>query len=137
MNIEQNGDTFSITSRVITQIVKEQDEYTTKMIEDYIRERQAKGECILSTIIPEGKLRHIINLGITTYNEIQKEPKKLSSRNYFSETAYNEYLHQENLKLEKENQRLRNRINIMEDVSGLRSIDTNIDFNEGGEKEWE
>ena len=114
MQLEENDGNFNITAKFIQQIVKETDEETIKMIENYIRQKQAEGEIIFSTIISEGKLRHIINLGITTYNEIQKEPRKLLARNYFTETVYNEYLHQELLDVQRENQRLRNQITILE-----------------------
>lgn len=130
MQIEENDGIHSVTSHIMSQIVKEQDEYTIDMIEEYIKCKQAEGDIVIGNIIPEGKLRHIINLGITAYNEIQKEPKKLLSRNYFPETVYNEYLHQQINELQKENQKLRNQIDIMKNVSGLRSIDTNL---EGGE----
>ena len=114
MQLEENDERFNITAKFIQQIVKESDEATINMIENYVKQKQAEGEIILSTIIPEGKLRHIINLGITTYNEIQKEPRKLSARHYFTETVYNEYLHQELLDAQRENQRLRNQITIFE-----------------------
>jgi hypothetical protein len=114
MQFEESDEHLSITTKFIQQIVKESDEATISMIENYVRQKQAEGEIILSTIIPEGKLRHIINLGITTYNEIQKEPRKLLARNYFTETVYNEYLHQELLNVQRENQRLRNQITILE-----------------------
>lgn len=114
MQLEENDGNFNITAKLIHQIVKESDEAAITMIENYVKQKQAEGEVILSTIIPEGKLRHIINLGITTYNELQKEPRKLSARNYFTETVFNEYLYQELLEAQRENQRLRNQITILE-----------------------
>ena len=87
------------TSRIITQIVAEQDEYVLNMIEEYVKSAQAKGECVDARIIPEGKLRHIINLGLTLYAE--QRHLKLNPHGLFPETAYVEYLRKENDELRK------------------------------------
>ena len=65
----ENSDNFvaSITHQLFTQIVKEEDEYTLNIIEEYVKNKQHEGECIAAKIIPEGKLRHIINLGLNRY----------------------------------------------------------------------
>ena len=65
----ENSDNFvaSITHQLFTQIVKEEDEYTLNIIEEYVKNKQHEGECIAAKIIPEGKLRHIINLGLARY----------------------------------------------------------------------
>lgn len=96
-----------ITSTLYGQIVKEQDEATMQMIEDYVKEKQRSGEICLLNIIGEGKIRHIFNLGLTTFAEIQKEPKKILSRNYFPESVYVEFLLEEINKLKFENKELR------------------------------
>lgn len=84
-----------------------EDEATMQMIENYVKEKQRSGEICLLNIIGEGKIRHIFNLGLTTFAEIQKEPRKILSRNYFSESVYVEFLHEEINKLKFENKELR------------------------------
>lgn len=64
-------DSFNITNHIIAQIVAEQDDATMKMIEQYVKKKQAEGELCTSAIIPEGKLRHIINLGLTRYENLE------------------------------------------------------------------
>lgn len=91
--------TTKFTTRIISQIVKEQDEYTLNIIEEYIKAAQARGECVNANIIPEGKLRHIINLGLTLYAE--QKHLKLNPHGLFPETAYVEYLRKENDELRK------------------------------------
>lgn len=117
-DIEENN-LFSITHHFIAQIVKEEDEHTMKVIEDYVREKQSQGELVSSTVIPEGKLRHIINLGLCLYNTQNKS--KLNAANLFPETMYVEYLRKELEKAWGENQKLRNQIYYME--SGIEVID--------------
>lgn len=58
---------YSFTQKIIQEIVKEQDEHTMLAIEEYVKNRQHQGECIAARIIPEGQLRHIINLGLTIF----------------------------------------------------------------------
>ena len=97
----ENSDNFvaSITHQLFTQIVKEEDEYTLNIIEEYVKNKQHEGECIAAKIIPEGKLRHIINLGLTLYAE--QKHLKLNPHGLFPETAYVEYLRKENDELRK------------------------------------
>jgi hypothetical protein len=96
-----------ITSTLYAQIVKEQDEATMIMLENYVKEKQRSGEICLLNIIGEGKIRHIFNLGLTTFAEIQKEPRKILSRNYFPESVYVEFLLNEINRLKFENKELR------------------------------
>lgn len=115
----------SITHQLFTQIVKEEDEYTMNIIEEYVKNKQHEGECIAAKIIPEGKLRHIINLGLTRLNNLEHYDMKPGD--LFPQEQYIEYLRREIVQYQQENQRLKNQINIMESMSGLRSVDTEID----------
>lgn len=110
VDMSADGDTYkaSITTHIIQQIVAEEDEYTLNMIEEYVKSKKAKGECVAAKIIPEGKLRHIINLGISVYNKCNN--CKITAAELFPEQQYIEFLRNEMLKLEYENQRLRNEI---------------------------
>ena len=100
-------DNEKITSTLYAQIVREQDEATMQMIENYVKEKQRSGEICLSNIIGEGKIRHIFNLGLTEYAQIQKEPRKVLSKNYFPESVYVEFLNEEIKRLKFENKELR------------------------------
>ena len=115
-NIEdmpQNDSLISFTQKIIQEIVKEQDEHTMLMIEEYVKDKQHKGECISARIIPEGKLRHIINLGLTVYNAKEKNIPD-SQLQLFPQEEYIEYLRHTLLETQKENQKLRNQISMME-----------------------
>ena len=103
-----------ITSTIYGQIVREQDEATMQLIENYVKEKQRTGEICLSNIIGEGKIRHIFNLGLTEYARIQKEPRKVLSKNYFPESVYVEFLNEKIRSLESENKSLKN---ILEDIN--------------------
>lgn len=103
-----------ITSTIYSQIVKEQDEATMVMLENYVKEKQRSGEICLLNIIGEGKIRHIFNLGLTEYAQIQKEPQKVLSKNYFPESVYVEFLNEQIKELQNENKRL---VNILEDIN--------------------
>lgn len=103
-----------ITSTIYSQIVKEQDEATMVMLENYVKEKQRSGEICLLNIIGEGKIRHIFNLGLTEYARIQKEPQKVLSKNYFPESVYVEFLNEQIKELQNENKRL---VNILEDIN--------------------
>ena len=105
-------DIEKITSTIYGQIVKEQDEATMTMLENYVKEKQRSGEICLLNIIGEGKIRHIFNLGLTEFARIQKEPCKVLSKNYFPESVYVEFLNEKIRSLESENKSLRN---ILED----------------------
>lgn len=100
-------DIEKMTSTLYSQIVKEQDEATMIMLEKYVKEKQRSGEICLLNIIGEGKIRHIFNLGLTEYNRLQKEPRKVLSKNYFSESVYVEFLNEEIKRLKFENNELR------------------------------
>lgn len=110
---DSESDTFtaSITHKLFQQIIQEEDEYTLNMIEEYVKTARAKGECIAARIIPEGKLRHIINLGLSVYNQ-QITDDKITSTELFPQEQYIEFLRRELLKSQQENQRLRNQLNI-------------------------
>lgn len=103
-----------ITSTLYAQIVREQDEATMQMLENYVKEKQRSGEICLLNIIGEGKIRHIFNLGLTEYARIQKEPRKVLSKNYFPESVYVEFLNEQIKELQNENKRL---VNILEDIN--------------------
>lgn len=94
-----------ITSTLYGQIVKEQDEATMQMLENYVKEKQRSGE---------GKIRHIFNLGLTEYGRIQKEPRSVLSKNYFPESVYVEFLNEQINKLENENRQLKYKIEELE-----------------------
>ena len=104
----------NITSTIYGQIIKEKDKATMEMLENYVKEKQRSGEICLLNIIGEGKIRHIFNLGLTEYAQIQKEPRKILSKNYFSESVYVEFLNEQIKELQNENKRL---VNILEDIN--------------------
>ena len=118
-------DVVNLTGSIITQIVKEEDERTMLMIEEYVKSKQAEGEIIAAKFIPEGKLRHIINLGLTRLNNLEHYDMKPGD--LFPQEQYIEYLRREIVQYQQENQRLKNQINIIESMSGLRSVDTEIE----------
>lgn len=126
MDIKKDDEDFvySITRKIFAKIVKEDDEYIMNIIEDYVKEKEHSGEFVTAKIIPEGQLRHIINLGLTIFNkEVNGD---LLETELFSEQEYVEFLRREIHRYQEENQKLKNRIEIMEDVSGLRSTNTKI-----------
>lgn len=90
---------YSVTNKVISEIVAEQDEYTTEIILDYVNKARAKGEFVSANIIPEGKLRHILNLGLSIYSK--QYDIDLIEDDMFSEVAYVEYLQKENDRLKE------------------------------------
>ena len=110
-----------MTSSIYSQMVKEQDEAIMIMLENYVKEKQRSGEICLLNIIDEGKIRHIFNLGLTEFARIQKEPRKVLSKNYFSESVYVELLNKKIRSLESENKSLRNII--LEDNNHIPRID--------------
>lgn len=95
----ENNDSISVTGTIIHQIVKEQDEYAMNMIEEFVKNKRAKGEFVAASIIPEGQLRHILNLGIQVYNHNIK-PTEL-----FPQEEYIEFLRAENKKLREQIER--------------------------------
>ena len=125
-NSDNKEDMYSITGTIIAQVVNERDKYTMKVIEDYVRERQAKGELIDLNIIEEGKLRHIINLGISMYNHERNIPTH--QKCLFNQENHINYLNYLINEQQKENQRLRNQIAMMENPPEI------IDL-KGGEEE--
>ena len=104
-----------ITSTIYGQIVKEQDEATMLMLENYVKEKQRSGKICLLNINGKRKIRHIFNLGLTEYARIQKEPRKVLSKNYFPESVYVEFLNEKIRRLESENKSLRNIL--LEDIN--------------------
>ena len=111
-DLDINNDVFNITQTIINQIVKEQDEQAMIMIEEYVKNKQHQGECISANIIPEGKLRHIINLGLTVYNAREMD-KPVTNLQLFPQEDYIEYLRHQLLLEQRENQKLRNQIAMM------------------------
>lgn len=101
----------NFTSSIYSKIVEEQDNVTMNLIENYVKEKQRSGEICLLNLIGEGKIRHIFNLGITTFNEIQKEPRKILAKNYFPESVYVEHLLNIIKNLKNENEELRIQLN--------------------------
>lgn len=102
----------SFTQKVITEIVAEQDKYLMGVITDYVTKMRAKGECVSAQIIPEGRLRHIFNLGMIAYSKERK--LNLNPKGLFDETMYVEYLRKENDELRTEISELRTKLNKFE-----------------------
>ena len=86
----EDGDVFHFTQKIIQEIVKEQDEHTMLMIEEYVKKRQREGECIAARIIPEGQMRHVINLGLTMY--AKQNGITIRQNELFPQEDYIEYL---------------------------------------------
>ena len=121
----------SITHQLFTQIVKEEDEYTMNIIEEYVKNKQHEGECIAAKIIPEGKLRHIINLGLTRYSA--QEHIDLKPGDMFPQEQYIEYLRRELQLANEKISKLQERNEYLTKLSGLMSDETNIGGNESEE----
>jgi len=81
---------MKIQQTLIAQIVKEEDEYTIEMIMNYVKQKQEIGELVTPMVIPEGELRHIINLGLTLWS--QQKQIGISSENLFHQENYINYL---------------------------------------------
>lgn len=107
-----NEDMFSFQSRLMAQIVKEQDEYTMKVLEDYVKKQQENGEIITLNILPEGKIRYIFNLGVSVFNHIEKS--NITPEYVFPQDAYVSYLRREIHNKDEYITRLENQIRIME-----------------------
>ena len=110
MEIQQNNEDtiYSITRKVYTQIVKEEDEYTMSIIKDYIKSKENSGEFIAAKFIPEGQLRHIINLGLTIYNK--EINGNLLETELFQQEEYIEFLR-------NQNKQLRDKLNSLQEIS--------------------
>lgn len=106
---------------MICQIVKEQDEDVLCTIEQYVKNLQSKGELVTLNIIPEGRLRHIINLGVTLYNDM--EHKRTTPDNLLDEQRYVEYLKQQLEEQIMENQKLKNKIELLENGYRVVNLD--------------
>lgn len=121
-----DGDDFvaSITHQLFTQIVKEEDEYTMNIIEEYVKNKQHSGECVAAKIIPEGKLRHIINLGLTRY--AAQEHIDLKPADMFPQEQYIEYLRRELMLSQQTIHNLQQQVEMLQKMSGLMSTETNI-----------
>ena len=128
VNFEKDldGDDFvaSITHQLFTQIVREEDEYTMNMIEEYVKNKQHSGECVAAKIIPEGKLRHIINLGLTRY--AAQEHIDLKPVDMFPQEQYIEYLRRELMLSQQTIHNLQKQVEMLQKISGLMSTETNI-----------
>lgn len=122
---------YNITGSIYTQIVKEQDNYTMQVINDYIKKSQMNGEIISSNIIGEGNLRHIINVGLERISAIEK--LGLGPGDLFEQEQYIEYLRKELNVYQQENEQLRKRVEMLEELSGLRSTETILGGNESEE----
>ena len=127
-NFEKSTDSddfvASITHQLFTQIVKEEDEYTMNIIEEYVKNKQHEGECIAAKIIPEGKLRHIINLGLTRY--AAQEHIDLKPGDMFPQEQYIEFLRRELQLANEKINKLQERNKYLAKLSGLISEETNI-----------
>lgn len=128
VNFEKDldGDDFvaSITHQLFTQIVKEEDEYTMNIIEEYVKNKQHSGECVAVQIIPEGKLRHIINLGLTRY--AAQEHIDLKPADMFPQEQYIEYLRRELMLSQQTIYNLQQQVEMLQKISDLMSTETNI-----------
>lgn len=118
----------NIAHQLYTQIVQEEDEYTMNMIEEYVKTKQHQGECIAAQIIPEGRLRHIINLGLTRY--AAQEHIDLKPADMFPQEQYIEYLRRELQLASEKISKLQERNEYLAKLSGLISDETNIGGNE-------
>ena len=125
-NFEKSTDSddfiASITHQLYTQIVKEEDERTMLMIEEYIKSKQAEGEIIAAKFIPEGKLRHIINLGLRRY--AAQEHIDLKPADMFPQEQYIEYLRRELQLANEKISKLQERNEYLAKLSGLISDET-------------
>lgn len=108
MQIEEKDGIYSMTHQIIGQIVKEEDEYVMNMISDYVKTEQLKGNFVSSKIIPEGQLRHIINLGLTIFSK--QVDYDLHENELFEQEQYIEFLRKQINEYQKENQQLKNEI---------------------------
>lgn len=88
--MEPDNNIMKIQETLIAQIVKEQDEYTIEVIMNYVKQKQADGELVTPIIIPEGELRHIINLGLTLW--ANQKQIGISQDNLFHQEDYINYL---------------------------------------------
>lgn len=123
-DLESDDFVASITHQLFTQIVKEEDEYTMNMIEEYVKNKQHSGECVAAKIIPEGKLRHIINLGLTRY--AAQEHIDLKPADMFPQEQYIEYLRRELMLSQQTIHNLQKQVEMLQKISGLMSTETNI-----------
>lgn len=123
---EPDGDDFiaSVTHQLFTQIVREEDDYTLNIIEEYVKNKQHSGECVGARIIPEGKLRHIINLGLTRY--AAQEHIDLKPADMFPQEQYIEYLRRELMLSQQTIHNLQKQVEMLQKISGLMSTETNI-----------
>ena len=114
----EDEDVFHFTQKIIQEIVKEQDEHIMLAIEEYVKKKQHEGECIAARIIPEGQLRHIINLGLTIFanqtgNTIQG-PELFPQEEYI-EFLRNKFVQMQNT-IEEQNNQIRSLENELEEL---------------------
>lgn len=117
-----DGDVFHFTQKIIMEIVKEQDEHLVNLIEEYVKTRQHQGECIAARIIPEGQMRHIINLGLTIFanqtgNTIQGP--ELFPQEEYVEFLRNKFVQMQNT-IEEQNEEIRNLEKELEELKNAR-----------------
>ena len=99
---DEDQQVYSITQTIVSQVVKEQDEYTMQQIENYVKEKQAKGEIISSRVLGEGKIRHIFNLGLMEYSRRNQIP--ITQEDLFTQEDYIQYL---NMRLDEAEAKIR------------------------------
>lgn len=105
MQIEEKDGIYSMTHQIIGQIVKEEDEYIMNMIEDYVKTEQHKGKFVSAKIIPEGQLKHILNLGMMAF--AKQVGYNLNESELFQQEQYIEFLRNQLNAYQKENQQLK------------------------------
>lgn len=120
-NLEEKDGVYSFTQKIIQEIVKEQDEHTMLAIEEYVKNRQHQGECIAARIIPEGQMRHIINLGLTIF--ANQTGQKITPTELFPQEEYIEYLRHLTTKMQNTIREQNTEIhNLNEQIEDLKSI---------------
>lgn len=101
MQIDNENGIYSMTHKIIAQIVKEEDEYVMNMIEEYVKSEQHKGNFVSAKIIPEGQLKHILNLGMITF--AKQIDYNLNESELFQQEQYIEFLRKQLNAYQKEN----------------------------------
>lgn len=74
MNIKEENRVFSITNRVIAEIINKREEYLQQKIIDYAKQHAEEyGEEVEVIFLDEDKVRMIIKLGIQEYLKRENE----------------------------------------------------------------
>lgn len=120
-NLEEKDGVYSFTQKIIQEIVKEQDEHTMLAIEEYVKNRQHQGECIAARIIPEGQMRHVVNLGLTIF--ANQTEQKITPTELFPQEEYIEYLRRLIIRMQNTIREQNTEIhNLNEQIEDLKSI---------------